>query len=65
MANPEMARIEGRRFICPCGTANQSMFLRCTAQGTNDIAGYCLKCWTCGRVISADGVVLRQVAVIG
>jgi len=66
--NPEMAQIEwyesgGSKFVCPCGTKNQSMFLTCLWDGTPTLDGPCLKCWTCGRIITADGAVIGKVKV--
>jgi hypothetical protein len=64
MRGPEMVKIDDRRrFICPCGTRNQSMFLKCDKYGISTIDGLLLRCWTCGRIITADAVVIGRVEV--
>lgn len=66
MTDHEAVKVEYRDetsyVYCPC-RAIEGYWLTCTSDGRNDADGYCLKCWSCGRVITADGVVLTQVEV--
>lgn len=61
MADPEFAEIvyeQGMSFVhCPC-RVRENLFLFCQPDGTSDMRGHCLKCWACGRVMTADGAVI-------
>lgn len=73
MSEPEMARVTysqspavvaalGRPLswiTCPCGVSNRAMFMLCDRDGEPRQDGLCRRCFSCGRVFSADGVVLR------
>ncbi len=68
---PEMARVvyPGRMyggpfarsaFVCPCGTSDPAWFLRVDREANACEDGLYVLCWTCGRIFTADGVVVRS-----
>lgn len=61
----EMARIEYHAtrsvLVCPC---SGRFLFRCDKHGADALDGACLRCWTCGRVITADGAVIGRTEVI-
>lgn len=70
MTRLEVGRIvynpHGSRLLCVCGIArvDVSFFFACDRTGNLDVIdGCCFRCWECGRVYSADGVVLTRIEV--
>lgn len=61
MATVAYGRDGESRMYCKCGV--EPWYLLCAHDGTSSLTGPCLSCLACGRVYSADGVVLTRIEV--